>query len=213
MIDLLFRLDSKTVFASPLNPSSLDQVTTHISSAVDPLLKCDSKEQDSDSLLEENSDKWPLRFPRHEQQFYSELLKLQTDKIIRLYNDFSNGFKNSFLKREKQNEVNFKELVVAAKGPFGFDENFISNMKGNTKELLLCILEQQSYISFMMLISVVNACGTEENKKKADDYVKAYKEYARNRVFEHDPEVVSSDLEIIYGKSFLRMMLSCLCLT
>ena len=101
----------------------------------------------------------------------------------------------NFLKREKNGDADFNELFVAATNLFDFEDSEDLMAKANpSKNLLLQVLKRQSYMNFELLKALIAECGTEEDEEAAQKYSDAFAVYAKRRVFECDPDAVSSEL-------------------
>lgn len=119
-------------------------------------------------------------------------LQLETEEIKILFNDLFHKFKASFLKREEQNEIFFEDLGDAAQQLFDFKDECIDLLESNSRKLLSKIFRLQSYVNFDLLLSIIKACGTMEDKDEAERYKKAFKQYAERRTFESNSEILGS---------------------
>ena len=131
-------------------------------------------------------------FPQNDCKLHRSLLKKQTDKIREKYSLFSESFMKNFLERENTSEsVGFNNLYRPAANVCDFKnhEDLLKNC--NCEQVLDQLLLQQSYVNFGKLKHVISQCGTEKDKKNSEQYTKEYMHYAKQRVFECDPDLIS----------------------
>ena len=168
--------------------------STQSSPAEFQLAKFDSQsstnEPDGEESCEVGFPKWPLQSSDPKEQFLA-ILKNKTKKIRQHYMEFSQRFKRSFLSREQSGEVEFGDLREVAQDAFDFDDECIESLQ--SKGLLSKILSRQSYMNFDMLISIVAECGSAEDKTAAEKYTEAYRQYAKERTFESDSDLLGKD--------------------
>ena len=132
-------------------------------------------------------------FPQDYRMLHRSLLKRQTDKIRMKYSLFSQSFMTNFLGREKTGSVSFDNLYRSAADVFDFENHEDLLKSRNCEQVLNQFLLQQSYVNFDKLKHVIIMCGTEEDKKNSEQYIEEYMHYAKQRVFECDPHLISSE--------------------
>ena len=135
-------------------------------------------------------------FPQgdHREEYFAQL-KNQTKKIKIHFVNFSISFKKNFLKREKNGDADSDELFFTATNLFEFENSDDLMFEADrSKKVLHEVLFRQSYMNFELLKALIAECGTEEDKEAAQKYSDAFAVYAKRRVFECDPDVVSREL-------------------
>ena len=142
-------------------------------------------EEDESSEL----DNFPILPQGNHRKQYLALLKRETKEIKIHYMKFSLNFRKSFTGRVSKGEADFSELSLAAEELFDFDESYSFISEQDVKELLAQILRRQSYMNFDLLRAVIEQCGTENDIKEAEKYIEAFRQYARRRIFECDPDL------------------------
>ena len=100
----------------------------------------------------------------------------------------------NFLKREKNGDADFNDLFFPATDLFEFENSDDLMCDSNSKKVFHQVLLRQSYMNFELLKALIAECGTEEDKEAAEKYSEAFAVYAKRRVFECDPDIVSSEL-------------------
>ena len=129
-------------------------------------------------------------FPQDDRKLHCSLLKDHTEHIRREYSTLSQTFKRNLLKQEKAGSVCFDDLYECAIEVFDFEN--IEDLV-DCKQLLHKLLLQQNYMNFDRLKHLISFYGTEEDKKNADHYTEHFKHYAKQRLFECDPGLISSE--------------------
>ena len=131
-------------------------------------------------------------FPQNDRKLHRSILKDQSKQIRREYCNLSETFKKSFLEQEKAGGVCFDDLYACAIKLELFDFENIEDLV-DCKQLLNKLDLQQNYMHFDGLIDLISFYGTEEDKKNADHYTEHFKHYAKQRLFECDPGLISSE--------------------
>ena len=148
-------------------------------------------DSESENSTDSNASCMYAIFPQDDRKLHCSILKDQTEHIRREYSTLSQTFKRNVLEREKAGSVCFDDLYECAIEVFNFE---------NCEDLVDCkqllnkiILRQQNYMNFDRLKHLISLYGTEEDKKNAEKYTKEYTQYAKQRVFECDPGLISSE--------------------
>lgn len=117
-------------------------------------------------------------------------LKEKTKAIKLYYNNVCDSFTNSFLEREEKGDAEFEKFYLAAMELFEFENNkpFI-----NSQQLLDEIRMRQSYMNFDLIKAVIEKCGTENDCEQIQKYSDAFEEYVKQRMFECEPDLISSE--------------------
>ena len=180
-----------TAHASDTSSSQLESVVSsrETQSTGTQYRKLDSENENST----DSSAPMYVAFPQDARKMYRALLKRETDKIRMKYSSFSQSFKTNFLEREESGEVNFDDLYSCAVDVFDFSNHEYLLQNRNCKQLLQKLLLQQSYVNFDKLKHLIIMCGTKKDKEEAEKYIEEYKHYAKQRVFECDPDLISSE--------------------
>ena len=134
-------------------------------------------------------------FPQDAWKMHRALLKRQTDKIRMKYSSLKNSFLKHFLEREKSGDVNFNKLYSCAIDVFDLEDHEYMKFKEdrNCEQLMMKLFEQQNYVNFDKLTHLITQCGTQKDEASAQKYTEDYKHYAKQRVFDYDPDLISTE--------------------
>ena len=116
---------------------------------------------------------------------YVAMLRDETNEITSHFLTLFEDFWESFMNRENPNRE-FNRLFRAS-AIFAFDKATMNEIKKNkdSEQLLQLISDHQSYMNFNFFVKdIIGKIGTAEDKEKAQDYVEAFKRYAKCRVYE-----------------------------
>ena len=119
-----------------------------------------------------------------DRELYKAMLRRQTRKITSRFITLFEDFRVSFMSRECENEFN---RLARASAVFAFDKATMEEIKKdkNSEQLLQLIFDHQSFMNFDFFINdIIGRIGSVEDKRNAEEYIEAFKIYAKCRVHE-----------------------------